>query len=80
MQYLVREIQSNATPSPAMIFKTLPAMVKHLQKIDSTERLVVGEQEGTLAQLERFLKERLATVALYSEHNKNRQWVVTAFE
>jgi hypothetical protein len=80
MQYLVREIQSNSTGSQAMIFKTLPDVVKHLQKINSTERLVVGEQEETLSHLEGFLQQRLATVALHTELNKNRQWVITAFE
>ena len=80
MQYLVREVQSNANGSQAKIFKTLPDVVKHLQKINSNERFVVGEQGENLAQLEGFLSQRLATVALHTELNKNRQWVITAFE
>jgi hypothetical protein len=63
-----------------MIFKTLPDAVKHLQNINSAERLVVGEQEDTLAHLEQLLQQRLATVALHSELNKKKQWVITAFE
>jgi hypothetical protein len=80
MQYLVREVQSNSTGSQAMIFKTIADAVKHLQKINSPERLVVGEQEDTLAQLEGLLKQRLATVALHTQLNKKKQWVITAFE
>lgn len=80
MQYIVRELQSNAAASPAIIFKTLPDAVKHLKKLNNTERLLVGEQEETLAQLDGLLKQRLATVALHTELNKQRQWVITAFE
>jgi hypothetical protein len=80
MQYLVRELPPNTTGSQAMIFKTLPDVVKHLQKINSTERFVVGERGDNLTQLEGFLTQRLATVALHTELNKNRQWVITAFE
>jgi hypothetical protein len=82
MQYLVREIH----PKPSFgsgegrIFKTLPDAVKHLQKVNRSERLYVGEKEGTLDQLERFLSERLATVALRANLEDERQWVITAFE
>jgi len=83
MQYLVREIQSNASAGNGMIFKTLPEAVKHLQKISNTEQLVVGEREGkvgTVAQLEGFLRERLSTISLHAMPNGQRQWIITAFE
>jgi len=80
MQYLLREVQANSAGSQAMIFKTLPDVLKHLQKINGTEPLVMGEHEETLSQLEKFLQQRLATVALHAQLHKNRQWVVTAFE
>lgn len=83
MQYLVREIQSNASAGNGVIFKTLPEAIKHLQKISETEQFVVGEREGkigTLAQLDVFLKERLSTISLHAIPNEQRQWIITAFE
>jgi hypothetical protein len=83
MQYLVREIQPSASAGNGMIFKTLPEAVKHLQKISNTEQFVVGEQDetvGTLAQLEGFLRERLATISLHAALNEQKQWIITAFE
>jgi|GEM_PF-5212896 len=83
MQYLVREIQPNASAGTGMIFKTLPEAVKHLQKVSNTEQLVVGEREGkigTIAQLESFLRERLSTISLHAAPDEQKQWIITAFE
>jgi hypothetical protein len=83
MQYLVREIQSNASAGNGTIFKTLPEAIKHLQKVSETQQFVVGEREGkvgTLAQLEGFLKERLSTISLHAIPNEQKQWIITAFE
>jgi hypothetical protein len=75
MQYLVREVSGQSR-----IFKTLPDVVKHLQKINKEEALLVGEKGGALSQLEGYLKERLATISLYAAINRNRQWTITAFD
>ncbi len=82
MQYLVRELQSKGSigSSEGKIFKTLPDAVKHLQKINHSENLLIGEKEGNIDQLQRFLSERLATVALRANLEDTRQWVITAFE
>jgi hypothetical protein len=83
MQYLVREIQPNASGGNSVIFQSLPEAIKHLQKVSNTEQFIVGEREGkvgTLAQLEGFLKERLSTISLHAKPNEHIQWIITAFE
>jgi hypothetical protein len=81
MQYLVREIKPSAESGESRVFKTLPDAMKHLQKVNNTERFLMGEIEGTLDQLERFLTQRLATVAVRADLVEGkRQWMITAFE
>jgi hypothetical protein len=83
MQYLVREIQRNASAGNGTVFKTLPEAIKYFQKVSETEQFVVGEREGkvgTLAQLESFLQERLSTISLHAMPNEQKQWIITAFE
>lgn len=81
MQYIVTEFQSTSSqPRGEMIFKSMGEAIKYFQKVNQTERIFLGEREGTLAQLESCLKERLSTVVLRSHLQEKIRWIVTAFE
>ena len=80
MQYLVREVLSQVGSKEGKIFKTLSGVVKHLQKVSHSEKLLLDQEEGTLDLLERILSERLATVSLRTDIEGNGQWVIIAFE
>ena len=81
MQYLVREIMTNGPidSNATQVFKSIPDAVKHLQKINNTERLLC-EQGGTIEQLGQYLTQRLSTVSVRADAQEKRQWTITAFE
>ena len=80
MNYIVSEVQ----PDPAVgmgevkVFTTLSDAVKHIQKINNSERWLFGEREGNLNMLRGVLMERLSTVSLVGGLESEKRWVITA--
>ncbi|HMI67586.1 MAG TPA: hypothetical protein VK517_16210 [Cyclobacteriaceae bacterium] len=81
MQYIVKEIHTDPSvgTGEVMVFSTLFAALKHIEKIDNNGRFVFGEKEGNLNMVRSVLLERLATVSFIPEVEAEKRWTITAF-
>jgi len=81
MQYIVREVHPDPSvgADAVLVFTTLVAALKHIQKINNNGRLLFGEEEGNLNMLRGVLMERLSTVSLIPETKTQNRWTITAF-
>ncbi len=81
MQYIVREIHPDPSvvTGATMVFTTLFAALKHIEKINKDGRLLLDEKEGDLKMLRSVLIERLSTVSLIPEKKAQKRWTITAF-
>jgi spore coat polysaccharide biosynthesis predicted glycosyltransferase SpsG len=80
MQYIVNEVQvSGSATGEAKLFNTLLEAVSYLQKANKNMKLLMGNEEMTLAKAQSALNERLATVSVVAGQDKGRKWIITVF-
>jgi hypothetical protein len=80
MQYIVKEIHPDPSvgTGAVMVFTTLFAALKHIQKINNNGRLLLDDKEGNLNVLRSVLMERLSSVSLIPEMKTQKRWTITA--